>query len=94
MGDPMGMLPNTWLEAAHLANTCARKFAHLETFEAYQLWKEIKSKLISEITLAKDQEEKREGWFMASFNFSFNSSSWSLQRWFTRGKLLKFGRKI
>jgi hypothetical protein len=37
MGDPMGMLPNTWLEAAHLANTCARKFAHLETFEAYQL---------------------------------------------------------
>jgi hypothetical protein len=34
-------------------------------FTAFQLWKEDKTKLISEIQLAKDQEEKRWGLLIA-----------------------------
>jgi hypothetical protein len=37
IGDPVGMLPKTQLEAAHLANACALKLAHLDTFKAFQL---------------------------------------------------------
>jgi hypothetical protein len=37
MRDKLGMLPNTRLEAAHLANKCARTSALLETLLAFQL---------------------------------------------------------
>jgi len=53
MREPMRMLSNTRWETAHFANTCARKFAHLDTFTADQLWKEDRTKLISERKLTK-----------------------------------------
>jgi hypothetical protein len=36
IGEELGMLPNTKLEAAHLTIWCARKFAFLATFDAFQ----------------------------------------------------------
>jgi len=37
IGDPMGMLPKTRLEAVHLAKQCALKLALRDTFKAFQL---------------------------------------------------------
>ena len=42
MGDLLGMLPKTKLEAAHLAKLCARKLALLEILQALQLCKDSK----------------------------------------------------
>jgi hypothetical protein len=55
MNDPMEMLLNTRWKAAHLAKQCALKLAFLETFSAFQLYKECKYREISEITLEKFQ---------------------------------------
>jgi hypothetical protein len=57
--DLMRMLPKIWLEVTHLAKQYVRKLALRDTFKAFQLWKEDRSILISEIELANDQEEKR-----------------------------------
>ena len=65
MRDPMKMLPKTRWKVAHLAKACARKLAHLETFEAFRLGKEDKTTLMSAIQLAKDQEEKMGGLLIA-----------------------------
>jgi hypothetical protein len=59
IGDLIGMPSKSRLEVAHLAKQCARQFALWNTFKAFQLWMEDKTKLISEIQFVKDQEEKR-----------------------------------
>jgi hypothetical protein len=53
------------LEAAHLAKAYVLKLAHQKNFKVFQLCKEDKTRLISEIHLAKDQEEKRGELFTA-----------------------------
>jgi predicted MarR family transcription regulator len=55
----VGMLLNTRWVVAYLAKTCSHKLAFLETFIIFQLRKEERSSLISEIKRAKCQEEKR-----------------------------------
>jgi hypothetical protein len=62
MGEPKGMLPNTRWVAAHLANSYARKLAHLETFEAFQLLKDESSSLRSETIEANCQVAKNEAY--------------------------------
>jgi hypothetical protein len=37
MGDPIGILSKTQLEAAHLVKACALKLTHQDTFKAFQL---------------------------------------------------------
>lgn len=65
MRDPLGMLPSTMWEAAHLANQCAQKLAQQETFKAFQLWKEEKIKWMSSRTLEKFHSLNKLGLLMA-----------------------------
>ena len=65
MRHQLRILPNTRLEAAHLTNKCDRTLTLLKTLLVFQLLKDSKKKLISEVMQAKFISLKRFEFLMA-----------------------------